>query len=259
MDHGSCQITRLEARFASPTDKPNASVVFLFQNVDAVDESNRRPISYSVRADSRDWVFVTSSLIEERINKIKRPRIRRYVWSGSARSIVIFVSLYAAMFSGFPSFEFGPYRWDFSDPAPKSEQALSDNLVKAKDEGKVENALDALILLEQLREANQAEYKERQKTWEAKADEWVKQQKEKQTPAIPIWLWFVIIAAAPITLLFGISLFLKRYYLIYNFCWGDYAEIFRRKEMVRKFVLGVIVVGIVVSFIGGLLARLVRM
>jgi hypothetical protein len=41
-----------------------------------------------------------------------------------------------------------------------------------------------------------------------------------------------------------ISYFLVLYYPVYNFCWGDYLDIFQRKESRRKFILVVVIIGV---------------
>lgn len=56
--------------------------------------------------------------------------------------------------------------------------------------------------------------------------------------------------------IFAIYMFFLRFYLVYNFLWGDYLEYFNKRESTRKFVLVIILVGIVVSFIGGILANM---
>ncbi|MDD5087494.1 MAG: hypothetical protein PHI18_01680, partial [bacterium] len=69
----------------------------------------------------------------------------------------------------------------------------------------------------------------------------------------------IAILLASFGIFFGIPLILQRLYPLYNFCWGDYVDHFRRRETTRKWVLSVIVVGVVVSFIGSLLAsRILR-
>jgi hypothetical protein len=69
----------------------------------------------------------------------------------------------------------------------------------------------------------------------------------------------------PIRLLIGVGafllilvfawLFLLRYYPVYNFCWGEYAEEFQRKESRRQFWLVIIIIGLVVSFLGSMFAN----
>ena len=56
-----------------------------------------------------------------------------------------------------------------------------------------------------------------------------------------------------------IGAFFVRFYPVFNFCWGDYTQEFQRKEGVRKFVLIVVILGLVVSFVGGILANLVKL
>lgn len=49
--------------------------------------------------------------------------------------------------------------------------------------------------------------------------------------------------------------FFLKYYLVYNFRWGEYLEKFNKWESFRKTVFIVVVIGIVVSTIGGIIAN----
>lgn len=69
---GSGKIIRLSYG-QEATDSPNPSHIFLeFINADEDDETGLVSLRFHVFGHSRDWVFVTSSLLEERFEKIKR-------------------------------------------------------------------------------------------------------------------------------------------------------------------------------------------
>jgi hypothetical protein len=69
---GSGQIVKLRVACESGAP-PNTTVVVLeFINADAEDEPGYISMRFLIRGQSRDWVFVTSTMIEERITKIRR-------------------------------------------------------------------------------------------------------------------------------------------------------------------------------------------
>jgi len=42
---------------------------------------------------------------------------------------------------------------------------------------------------------------------------------------------------------------------LYNFCWGDYSDKFNNRRSVARFIIGTVVVGILLSVVGGLIAN----
>lgn len=66
---GTAGITRLQIEVFDKAEKPSNKIGVQFTNVD--EEENYHPISYLVSGEDRDWVFVTSSQLDERIGKIK--------------------------------------------------------------------------------------------------------------------------------------------------------------------------------------------
>ena len=64
--------------------------------------------------------------------------------------------------------------------------------------------------------------------------------------AIPL-----LLMAAVIALVFLIA----RYFPIYNFCWGDYTEVFKKREAARTFWLVIIGIGFLVSVMGSIVAN----
>lgn len=69
---GSKSIIRLRVGVMDRAEKPSNRVEIELANARAEEGSLKESIKYLVSGDDRDWVFVTSSQLEERIGKIKR-------------------------------------------------------------------------------------------------------------------------------------------------------------------------------------------
>jgi hypothetical protein len=69
---GSGLIVRLRYELLSTSVSPDYSCSIEFINADLDEESGLTSIKVAVRASDRDWVFVTSSQLRERVDKIKR-------------------------------------------------------------------------------------------------------------------------------------------------------------------------------------------
>lgn len=67
---GSSSIVRLEIDARNKKENPDRQLLVRFINAD-IDEDSWVSIHYTVKGQERDWVFIASSQIEERISKIK--------------------------------------------------------------------------------------------------------------------------------------------------------------------------------------------
>ena len=226
---GSSQIIRLSISSATMLGPDTVTVFVEFINADVDEEPGYTSIRFTVRGNSRDWVFVTSTLLEERITRIKRFSFNQLGSKGSAASrlgalaaptfaavLLIIIMMPAIYFS--------------TDYARRS---MAAELIEARKKGAIADAVDALVFLEQRRAEREGLY-----------------------PQFLLYPLGVLIGAILVLLL--VVTFLMRYYLEYNFCWGDYTEFFNKRESVRKYVVVVIITGLVVSFVGGLLANRLR-
>jgi len=234
---GSGKIVRLGIKYRhSKEDSPIAANLD-FVNSDEDDEPGAISIRYSLRAEDRDWVFVTGSLLSERIEKIKRFAPNQLGGQGGARSVyrllvplglvVVMLGFLFAMLSA------------IGNVAKKQTEGtqLSEILQKGVDDGSLKDPVAVLIQIQKHQESRR---------------------KELDFSSIMSESFLVIgvvVAALPLALLLLAVVFIIRYYPIYNFVWGDYVQEFQRRESARKFWFVVIGVGIVVSCIGGLIAN----
>jgi hypothetical protein len=69
---GSGLILRLKIKVQDKAVDPTYQISLEFINADVEREENYVSVRYSVIGDNRDWVFVTSSEIDERVNRVKR-------------------------------------------------------------------------------------------------------------------------------------------------------------------------------------------
>ncbi len=68
---GSSAILRLRMSMLNRDEEPSTCIAVQFTNTDEDDSGPSSPISYLIIGDDRDWVFITSSQIDERITKVK--------------------------------------------------------------------------------------------------------------------------------------------------------------------------------------------
>jgi len=195
----------------------------------------RQPLNYSLQNDlekvsgreSRDWVFVTSTLLEERIAKIKRFSFNQLNIRGT-RGLFLRILLTLIVLSGM---------WVVllvSVVATSSYHKPSAVLEEARKANQISDPIDAMIVLERAKEGVQAELK-----------------------SLRLFTIPILILVGLIIVLVATFAFLWRFYPIYNFCWGDYLPLFQRKESVRKFVLLSVLLGVIISCIGSILANMV--
>ncbi|KZN68189.1 hypothetical protein N473_07130 [Pseudoalteromonas luteoviolacea CPMOR-1] len=227
---GSSQIIRLSISYVAKNDTDeDVKVSVAFRNADQDDESGYTSMQYSILGNSRDWVFITSTLLEERLVRIKRFAPNQLGEGGSRRSpFRVFLPLIMTLLIVIPMAI-------FMEGSKNNENAsIGMNLEAAYKAGDIENATEALIYIEKEREKHKLENKE------LSIDK-----------AMPLLFGFGFLIA-----LILIWQFFIRYYLVYVFNWGDYSGYFDKSESTRKFVLIVIVVGVLVSFVGGKLANI---
>ena len=169
-------------------------------------------------ADDRDWVFVTSSLLEERLVKVKRFAPNQLGRVSSLYIVFFLTTLVALALASAVTLEGNKG----SQPVQQLETAWRSSLIK--------DPIEAMIMLEK---AHTHDY------------------------ATESWLPLKVMGAIGFVILVLGTLWALavKYYLVYNFCWGEYAELFRRRENARRFWVVVVLVGVIISFIGGLLAN----
>jgi hypothetical protein len=220
---GSSQIIAVGVQIATEGAEEDAfTVELLFSNPELdQDAVGLNSVHYLIQGSSRDWVFVTSSVLEERVTKIRR-RWRLRSLSRNTEGVI---------FAGFlMTMTITVIKLLVS--VAKSQVTSGDLLGKAIADGTVKTPLDALVVLQKAHESAQVTLLD---------------------------LGGAIITGLAVGLLWFLACgFVKRYYPLYNFCWGDYVSEFERKESIRKNVLVVVVIGLVISITGSVIANFIR-
>lgn len=130
---GSSAITRLGIRFTDDNNPFLYDVTLRFINLD-LEKYGSKSISYTVIGNDRDWVFIVTSLLDERIKRIKRFRI--YTTDN-------FISFFFAIF--FSSF----LLTIVTLPDSKSQELNKLKLIEQNyKNGKFKNPIEALIEIE---------------------------------------------------------------------------------------------------------------
>lgn len=213
----SAQVIRIQLSITSTAGGDSILTSLDFVNADLDDYEGLVSIRFSISGNSRDWVFVTSSLLEERIERIKRICPNQLSLGKRTSPFRLVASMVLSMMLVIASLMFSLFARD--KPAELLEAAYKS--------GKITNPIEALILIE----------------------------KTKEQPLGNINnIFFVLLAV--LAFLGVTTWFFFKYYPVFNFCWGDYVEEYRRKESIRKFVMVVVVLGLVISILGGVIANL---
>lgn len=210
---GSSKIIALDLEFF---DNLGRKITVIFSDIDSNGVNIENSVKYSVKGDSRDWVFVTSSQLEERLKKA-----RRFSFNTSKKKYSYFLTLLGPifiLFSMLVNLLLG------SNTKEKLFQGIKDDWLAKK----LTDPIDAMIRI-------------------AEANAPMESLSSLKYSFIILVIIFIIILL--------IFLYFKILYPIYNFCWGDYLETFNRKEAARKTVNTVIIFGLIISITGGLIAN----
>jgi hypothetical protein len=194
---------------------PKVAILIRFTNLVAEDDEVRS-ISYTVKGEQRDWVLVTASELEDRIEKVKcigghaLLETRRSVFS-LVVPVIFIISMYGLMHA--------------TTSFPRA------SLVKdAIDSGHQLDAVKAVYLLEQ---------------------DYLKDRELFPQGAFLRWA-----LAYPILLMFGCYALvsLARYlHPSYVFSWADYIRVHQRRVSIRNYVYVGIVLALLVTVIGDII------
>lgn len=189
-----------------------------FANTDSDNVVSNISIKYNINALTRDWVFITSSILDERIKKIKRFNINTFLGSKRNRSlyslivpVAFFITLIIPTIYGIAESE--------------------KNLNSIRTDWKNNDLTDPVEAIIRLQEVNIS----------LQAFDGIKY----GIIGIIILVFIYII----------LNFYLQKTYPSYNFCWGDYIEEFKRKNSIRKTINIVIIIGLFVSIVAGLIVE----
>tara|TARA_R110001606_G_C15313637_1_gene643880 strand:- start:119 stop:979 length:861 start_codon:yes stop_codon:yes gene_type:complete len=212
---GSEKITELELTSMIEDER---KVKVEFTNANSNNISSEVSINYHISGITRDWVFITSSLLEERIKKIKRWNVNFSTKNKSFRffmtlsfPIAILIAMMFSLLTG-----------------TRDKSKIIENIRTDYESGKLTEPIEALLRIHESTSAIDTE--------------------------TPLKYALITVGSIYIFIIF-MYIYLIKFYSVYNFCWGDYLESFRKKESLRKTVNTVIIIGLIVSIVGGIIAN----
>ena len=178
---------------------------------DTEDSGYDATIRFYVCGDSRDWVFIGASEMEERIKKIRRFSLLRFV---RGRYAILVGMAFAPMGMILSSF-----LW--------SHEKVYLKLQHDYDVGKLRDPVLALIELEKLRSGSLS------------------------SMFMPLFVGF----AGPLALATLLAIVFPYFYPPYNFYWGDYKELYKKRMRVSGFIWVAVVLSVVLSLVGNYLSK----
>jgi len=216
---GSGLITRLNVHIQNKAEEPNYLATIEFINPEIENERYDVSIRYTLTGDDRDWVFISSSELEERLSRIRRGKI--YDWiiniQNSETSIVLYgLLLLVGMLLGI-----------FGNSRPSNLQITIDQLNSDWHQGKITDPIEMML-----------------KISEAQALE--------QSKPLSMISPMIVGMGAGIGIAILLYAFLKSivyFFPPYNFNWGEYMKFFQRRESLGKFVYVGVILTVILSIV----------
>jgi hypothetical protein len=187
-----------------------------FSDTSFEENSDDVPIAFSVKCPNRDWAFVTTSMIDERIGKIRLGRVSNYVTDRSRDIVLTLMTLSLGIFTSTVL---------YTSPSAEAEWIIRLGEIK-------EQARDVVGFMYDM-EVERARRKIGDLSYAA---------------LMPAFLIFTVIF---IFLFRHVQLWLPRY----TFYWGDQKNRYDRKVSILRFVALAVVftipIGIAINFVSG--------
>lgn len=233
-NEGSSSIIHLQVYAKQENTEGEDSIKIDFRNLDVDDTNGEIPISHSIKGQSRDWVFVTSSLIEERITKIKRNSLNLFLSRGQGK---LLFKLLALLFMGAISITCVVGLPNVANKIADQELKVINQIESNWKNKTISDPIDVIIQIEKMKTEKDVRL-------------------DGKTLLFGVFLSTpIIIAFSALIMLIIVTLLTAKLYPVYNFCWGNYIEIFSKKESVRKVIIGLILGSIILALLVNLLSN----
>lgn len=208
---GSSAITRLKIRFTDDNNPSLYNVTLRFTNTDL--EKLEIPIFYTILGNDRDWVFIITSLLDERIKRIRRFSINRdsilMAPIIGLPTLAVTLSLSSLILSG------------NSNSQELNKLKIIEQNYKS---GKFKNPIEALIEIEKYKlDTNNI-----------------------SRPTSSVATGFLLALVLIIIVCYTVHYCFPSY----NFCWGEYVSFKKRRENIGKFIILTVILGLVLGVIG---------
>ena len=221
---GSKLVTRLTISISDKTDKPEYQIAIRFINP-LYDNDTINSITYFVKGNDKDWVYITCSSIDERIMKIK---IFAPITLFNAKLLlpILFIIIMFIILTNISSLA------NYSSTLNHENIDLLQKKWEAKE---IVDPIEMILLMEKAKLAQQQN---------------VPNIKMILIPMVlTTIIAFVSILPTKITQSFALML------PIYNFCWGDYIEAYKKKKSWFYFIFIVIVLSLIISIVAGFIVN----
>jgi len=223
---GSGKIERLKILFQKGLDSSTTNIHLEFVDIDSETEIGSDSISYSITGNDRDWVFITSSQLEERLSRIKKfapNQLARKRQSLLLFQILLLIPFMLIML--FTTISLAEHRND--ELIDKINQVES-----SWKSGKIEDPVQVTLELAKIR-ANTTEISQYLLDWETNK-------------------WFIFIMVGVLALS-GLAIFWWYYFPFYNLAINPGVKEKKKKKSVGKFivigVLSSIIISVVANYI----------
>lgn len=233
---GSRTIIELSICLESPDQKTRIQISYI--NIDNKESSASKPIELKILGEERDWVFVTSSLLEERLGATKKFSCRHFFGKSGYGKTISYLTMMCML--GFMFFTIISI-----DPNASQNQAhvqlieKLDKIEKLYNEKKITDPVAVILQLKRI---------------DLAASDFLA---EKKVPPAFKYFMFAIIPLMLIVLLpeiLGNSF--QNIFPRYIFSWGETDDLYQKAENKKKFLWGGIVLSLVISYFGGALANI---
>lgn len=232
---GSGAIVRLLMKLENCVE-PISSIKLEFIDVNNDPEPGYTAVSYTVVGEDRDWVFVTSSQIEERISRIKTSAILNKLAGRGRREsgflLLFMLMIVIAMFSLFS------YYAQMIRNLPTSTETRFQTVESLEARWKSGEITDPVEIILELERAQIESMKQLDNRLESPGPNGVQMAKAVAGPIVTL----ILVAVA----IYSCTYFFPPY----NFIWGDYIKVYEKRKATGRFILGVIILGIVLSILG---------
>lgn len=193
----------------------------------------KQPIQLIVKGLSRDWVFLTTAELDEKINKLKRTTWPPISLRAGDSFILLFLPLSMLFFLIFPS-----------SPSVSSidryERQMEgvNNIVEKYNTDSTYSQVGLIIDLERNR---------------------LKEYIPEQSFVFKNFSLSTVIIFFALFMLFMLSLAVGSWFQIpYAFYWGEYMETFDRRERIKNYVLSTVIVGGIISIVTNFIYEFIK-
>jgi hypothetical protein len=274
---GSQRIVHLSFKGQEDNDEGDSLRNVRIQIVDLDNAGTRSSysIGWEIEGPSRDWSFVTSAEVKERLKSLRCPRPQRFLTGdmfmlGYWALTLVFMLLMVPFFKRPEPPDYVEYPdlpvFEIPDDVKPTSARLSELISK----NPPASFSDALVLLAQAEEHRmadidklrkkhaeendvlKAEYKSAKKEYDNAFDAWMDERPFWTEPQV---IWASIVAG--LFMIIALRQLLSFLFPPYNYLWGGYIRRYERRQSIRSFVFVSVLAALGVSIIAGFIVAYV--